>query len=366
MSYPSAPLPDRPSGPRRGPATPGARESEYANLTHRVREAGLLSPRPGHYAVRITAAVTVLAAAGAAFVLLGDSWWQILLAAVLSVVFGQVAFVTHDIGHRQVFTSKRAARRAGILLGNLGVGLSYGWWIGKHTRHHANPNHVSEDPDVSVGGIAWSREQADARRGFLARTFTGWQAYLFFPMLLLEGLGLYASGVRALWRGDVRARAVEGVLLAVHTVACMSALFLVLSPGKALVFLAVNQGLFGLYMGCSFAPNHKGMPLVEEKLDFVRKQVLTSRNVDGGWFVDRALGGLNYQIEHHLFPTMPMPNLSRAQPLVQAFCEEHGIRYHQTGLVRSYGEALGHLHSVGAGLRASRTPVPARVSRQTN
>ncbi|MET9019662.1 acyl-CoA desaturase [Actinopolymorpha sp. NPDC004070] len=356
MSYPSTPMSDpRQSG------------SDYANLTHRVREAGLLTPRPAHYAVRITAAASMLLAGGAAFVLLGDSWWQILLAVVLAVVFAQVAFVTHDIGHRQVFTSKRAARRAGILLGNLGVGLSYGWWIGKHNRHHANPNHVGEDPDVSVGGIAWSPEQAAERRGFFARTLTSWQAYLFFPMLLLEGLGLYVSGVRALWRGDVKDRSVEGVLLAVHTVACMSALFLVLSPGKALVFLAVNQGLFGLYMGCSFAPNHKGMPLVEEKLDFVRKQVLTSRNVHGGWFVDRALGGLNYQIEHHLFPTMPMTNLSRAQPLVQAFCEEHGISYHKTGLVRSYREALAYLHSVGAGLRASRRrPVPARVSRQVN
>ena len=92
-----------------------------------------------------------------------------------------------------------------------------------------------------------------------------------------------------------------------------------LSPLRALVFVAVQQGLFGLYLGSSFAPNHKGMPIVDgdEGLDFFRRQVMTSRNVVGGRVLTAALGGLNYQIEHHLFPCMPSRNLRRCQPLVQ-------------------------------------------------
>jgi fatty acid desaturase len=88
-------------------------------------------------------------------------------------------------------------------------------------------------------------------------------------------------------------------------------------------------------------------------LDFLRKQVLTSRNVRGGRFVDFALGGLNYQIEHHLFPSMPRPNLRRAQPIVRDFCVEHGISYSQCGMLRSYSQVLRHLHAVGAPLRAA-------------
>ena len=86
----------------------------------------------------------------------------------------------------------------------------------------------------------------------------------------------------------------------------------------------MHQAVFGLYMGCSFAPNHKGMPIVaaHEKLDYLRSQVLTSRNVRGGWFADQLLGGLNYQIEHHLFPSMPRPNLRHARPLVRTFCAD--------------------------------------------
>jgi fatty acid desaturase len=93
------------------------------------------------------------------------------------------------------------------------------------------------------------------------------------------------------------------------------------------------------------------MPTADDDLDFLRKQVLTSRNVRGGPFVDFALGGLNYQIEHHLFPNMPRANLRRAQPIVAAYCAERGIPYAQTGLVESYRQALAHLHEVGRPLR---------------
>ena len=331
--------------------TDPARGSDYARLMQRIREAGLLKRRPGHYAVRFAVAVALILGAVAVFLALGDSWLQILIAACLGLGFTQVAFLAHDVGHRQVFGSKRAAEVVGMLLGNLGIGLSYGWWIGKHTRHHANPNHVDADPDISIGVIAWTEEHAQQRRGVASRALAAWQAFLFIPLLLLEGLQLHAQSIRALWQPEVKRKRVEGLLLGVHTVGYLAALFLVLSPGKALVFLAVHEAVFGLYMGSSFAPNHKGMPTVDSKMDFLRKQVLTSRNVRGGWFVDYALGGLNYQIEHHLFPTMPMVNLSRAKPLVQTFCNELGISYHESRLIRSYGEVLSHLHQVGACLR---------------
>jgi fatty acid desaturase len=121
----------------------------------------------------------------------------------------------------------------------------------------------------------------------------------------------------------------------------------------ALLFFVVHQGLWGVYMGSIFAPNHKGMPTLtgRTELDFLRKQVLTSRNVRGGAVTDLALGGLNYQIEHHLFPSMPSPHLRRAQPIVQAYCAELGVPYLQTSLVESYRQALTHLHEAGAPLR---------------
>jgi fatty acid desaturase len=130
---------------------------------------------------------------------------------------------------------------------------------------------------------------------------------------------------------------------------------LVLTPLQAVAFVVVQQGLFGLYLGCSFAPNHKGMPTLsdEEELDFLRRQVLTSRNVRGSRLVDFLLGGLNYQIEHHLFPNMPRPNLRHAQPLIRGFCQEHDIDYSEATIFGSYAQAVRHLHAVGAPLRSA-------------
>ena len=96
------------------------------------------------------------------------------------------------------------------------------------------------------------------------------------------------------------------------------------------------------------------MPHPDGDEDYLRKQVLTSRNVTGGWLTDTALGGLNYQIEHHLFPAMPTPNLRKAQPIVEAYCKQIGVAYEQTSLIESYRQALHYLHEVGAPLRATR------------
>lgn len=137
-----------------------------------------------------------------------------------------------------------------------------------------------------------------------------------------------------------------------HTVGYLAAVFLVLSPGIAVLFVVVHLALWGVYMGCSFAPNHKGMPtMTGESPDFLRKQVLTSRNVRGGWFTDFLLGGLNYQIEHHLFPSMPTPHLRLARPIVRRYCAEIGVPYSETGLVDSWARALQHLREAGEPLR---------------
>jgi fatty acid desaturase len=169
---------------------------------------------------------------------------------------------------------------------------------------------------------------------------------------------LHAASVTAVFRPGLKRRPIEIALLGAHLALYVTAVFLILSPLQAVVFIAVHQGLFGIYLGSSFAPNHKGMPILAEnnELDYLRRQVLTSRNVRGGWLTDLALGGLNYQIEHHLFPSMPRPNLRRAQVMIRQFCREHRISYSETTLLRSWREVLRHLDTVGASTAAAVEP----------
>ncbi|MGI8880783.1 MAG: fatty acid desaturase family protein [Jatrophihabitans sp.] len=351
LSSPAAP-------PELTPLTGAARGSDFATLCRQVRDAGLLRRRPLAYTVQIAATLIFFLAACVVVAWVGNSWFQLLAAVLLGVAFTQVAFLGHDGGHQQVFRSRRHNDLFGQLSGNLLVGLSYGWWIGKHNRHHANPNKEDHDPDIGDGVLVFTTGQMAARTGRLGRAITRRQAWLFFPLLTFEGFNLHIASVLSLLPSAARScrggrRRTEIVLLSAHLVGYVGGLLLVMSPMTALAFVAVHQGVFGLYMGCSFAPNHKGMPTIgaDEDVDYLRRQVLTSRNVRGGAFTDVLLGGLNYQIEHHLFPNMPRPSLRRAQPLVRQYCLQQGVTYTETSLFGSYQAALRHLNQLGAPLR---------------
>ena len=336
------------------PPAGGVRGSDYAELMRRVRGAGLLDRRYGYYLAKIAVTGALLVGGWAVFAVMGDSWWQIAVAAFLAFVFAQLGFIGHDAGHGQIFRTKRANYVVGLLHGNLAIGLSYGWWVDKHNRHHSHPNQEGKDPDIGVGVISFTGGQARDKRGF-GRFIARHQGHLFFPLTLLEAVQLHVGSLRALAQRDMRHRAQEAALLALHAALYFTAVLLVLPPLKALVFVVIQQGLFGLYLGGSFAPNHKGMPVLAPgtRMDFLRRQVLTSRNVRGGPVTDFMLGGLNYQIEHHLFPSMPRPNLRRSQAAIRAFCHERGVDYLETSLWRSYSEALRHLNDVGRSLHGS-------------
>jgi fatty acid desaturase len=320
----------------------------YGELTAQIRELGLLRRRPWSYAVSFTLVLAALAAVVAAMFLFQDSWWLLLLAPVLGVIATQIGFLGHDVGHLQVTRNIARSRILGLVDGNLMGGLSYGWWVAKHNAHHAHPNDLEGDPDVRAGALVFDAGQATSRRGIAAWT-TRHQAALFFPFLLGEAVNLHIASIRRLLAPGLRLRVPEAVLLVTHFVAYVALLVATLTWPQALLFVAIHKGVQGLYLGCSFAPNHKGMPILDatDKTDFLRRQVLTSRNVRGGWLTDFALGSLNYQIEHHLFPSMPRPNLRHSQALTEAFCQQHELPYCQASLVGSYALAVRHLNSVG-------------------
>jgi fatty acid desaturase len=337
-------------------AATGTDHDGYRALRRQVRAAGLLAPRPWSYAARISATVLASAAGWGALFVVGNSPAALAVAALLALVFAQTVFLGHDAGHQQICATPHGNWLVGLGVGNLLTGMSFGWWVPKHNAHHAHPNQVDRDPDIGPGVVAFTQEIARGRRG-AARWLAREQAWLFFPLLLLEAVSLQISSIQNLrGRRDSSAR-LEAVLLVGHAAAYLGVIFWLLSPLRALAFIAINQGLFGLYLGCSFAPNHKGMPILDHgsSLSFARRQVITARNVVGGRFTTFMLGGLNYQIEHHLFPTMPRPNLARAQPIIEAYCAEHELSYRQDSLVGSYRQTWRHLRQVGA-----RAPQPSR------
>ncbi|WP_420032396.1 fatty acid desaturase family protein [Streptomyces sp. cg28] len=336
------------------PPSPPDTSSEFTPLLRDVKGQGLLDRRTAWYVRVIAGNALALAAVVAGVALIGGSWWVLALAPVLAVLGARTAFIGHDAGHSQITANRSVSRAIGLVHGNLLLGMSYSWWNQKHNRHHANPNHIDKDPDVAADVLVFTSGQAATRTGF-----RGWltrhQAWLFFPLTLLEGLALKVSGFQDLRRQSGRERLVEGALLVAHVVGYVTLLLTLMPLGHALAFAALHQALFGLHLGMAFAPNHKGMEMPDpdgDKWGHLRRQVLTSRNIKGGPLTDWFLGGLNYQIEHHLFPSMPRPHLRLAQPMVKAHCQALGVPFTETGLIDSYRQALRHMYEVGEPLRA--------------
>ncbi len=326
--------------------------SSYTELARLVRESGLLNRRYAYYWGHLVAGALALAGLAVAAAFLGNSWFQLIIAGLVGCVLTQFGFLGHDAAHRQIFKSPAWNEWTARLVSGGVLGLSYGWWRGKHNSHHAAPNQVGRDPDIASGLLAFTSDLADRRTG-AADWFTKRQGWLLFPLLTLEGLSLHAGAVRHMLSSRDRHRALEVTLVVVRLGGLIALLVLLLPLGKAAAFLGVQVAVFGFLLGGSFIPNHTGMPIVPRgaRIDFLNRQVLMSRNIRGNVVVDLAMGGLNYQIEHHLFPSMPRPHLKLVRPVVRKYCADRHVEYTEVGFFASYVVVVDYLNNVGLGAR---------------
>jgi fatty acid desaturase len=323
-----------------------------------VRDAGLLSKKPSFYIGRLI--VLTIAAAGF-WTLSGflaalseqNKLWLIaafVLVAGLGVLSAQYGFIAHEASHRQVFRNNKANDWMGLLLANLFAGLSYGFWLRKHNKHHQRPNQIGEDPDIAIRVLSFTTESKESKRG-IERWFSDRQGYLFPLLLLFTGFDLLVDSFAGLVRKDrkLSIRLLEFSLMMIRQLTPYVVFAILFGPIWGLALWFVMMMAFGFFMGAAFAPNHKGMPLVpkEAKLDFFSRQVLTSRNIRGSWLKDNLMGGLNYQVEHHLFPSMARPNLRKAHEIVVEYCRKHDVTLVEMNLLASYTAIMKHLNKVG-------------------
>ncbi len=339
------------------PVNPSDPVADFAELPRRIREEGLLERQRGYYTIKIVSTFAMLTLSVTLLLVVDNFWFQLGNAAFLAFVFGQIGYIGHDAGHLAVCRSTRGNRLIGYGVCFL-LSMSQSWWLTQHNQHHRTPNDLDDDPHTLMPVLAFSEEKASGKRGIM-RWLVGYQAFYYLPMLVLEGLGIRLASIQFLiGSGKARQYLPDFSLMALHFVLYFGLLFYVLTPWQVLAFALIHQGLFGLYYGLVFAPNHKGMLILDKDkpLDFVRTQVLTTRNVKPNFLVDLMYGGLNYQIEHHLFTMMPRKNLGKARPIVKEFCREQGIPYYETGTLKSYREILSHMHQVSSVLRTGSKP----------
>jgi len=337
--------------PSTDPAPAGKPKSDYATLVELVRAEGLFKPQPLYYTYKMVSTALMFGSGVVLFILVDNIWLRMFSALYMALVFAQVSYLGHDTGHLAVFTGrmKRGQHMAlGLIAGNLLLGMSISWWRDKHNAHHADPNVLDVDPDIAIPLVAFSEEQLEGKNNvelFIAQ----YQAFFFYPMLILAAFDLQISSIKFLWNNRVKYQAWEVITLALHHVLYYVGIPMVIGLLPGIGFILLHQALFGVFIGSGFAPNHKGMPMLRpgEQIDFLRKQIITARSVRGGPLVDFLYGGLNVQAAHHCFTNMPRNNLSKAGAITRRFCEERGIPYYETGVFQSVREIMSCLNTVG-------------------
>ena len=347
-----------PSPPEVGPS--------YRELKRIVTEAGLLEKQPRYYTFKVVSTLVLFVAGLVASWLIGPSWWQLALVPYWAVAVLQVALLGHDAGHRQVFSTPRANDTLALSFSSLFLGFDLSWWLDEHNKHHAFPNHEELDPNIAVRFWAFTERQAAGKQG-LNHFLTKYQALLLLPMNTLGAFYKVVESIRFIKNKPkpLRYPRAEPLIMAVHLGLVFGLPFAFLAPLQAVAILLLYYALEGLYLGAVISPNHKGMEMVsdENRPDFLHWQAVTARNITGGRHVDFIYGGLNYQIEHHLFPTMPRNRLRESSVIIGPYLRKHGVLYHETGFWEGFGEILSTMHAASAPLRRASRPKDPLVAK---
>lgn len=308
--------------------------AEFKAYKAELREAGAFDTRPSF---SIGQGVQALALLVGALACLHFGGWILLSIGsfLLGLFYCLCAYISHDVAHGQATRDRQSLDWLFSGL-SLAQGLSLTWWKRKHSIHHANTNVfkiVDGEPIPVDGDIAtmplfcWSPKLLGTKDKS-SPTYVAWlraQRFLiwpFFPILRLQWIYF------GLTRGTSKERALiiahHGLFIGLASLASTTGLVSILA-----LWLGANA-VAGTLLSSFFLFGHSGMHVREnnENLDEFREQARTTRNFSCNPLVTWLSGGLNYQIEHHLFPTLPRAMLPKVAERIEKMAKSHGEPYH--------------------------------------
>jgi len=346
-------------------------EAAYRDLRAKLISMGMFKASFLYYVYKVMSNLALLATSVYCATMSKSFGVNMIGAVLLGLFWQQCGWLAHDFLHHQVFKNRKYGDLMGIIVGNLFQGFSVQWWKTKHNSHHAVPNlhasseHASDgDPDIDTMPIlAWTLRMAEAAKDsengrFLIR----WQAVFYFPVLLFArlawahqswvfvfgGAGQHSVKGAEKDRQNMQYPILESLALILHYCWLAAILYHMPSVPAALAYFIVSQCSCGLFLALVFGLGHNGMAVypADQRPDFWKLQVSTTRNVTSNWFVDWFCGGLQYQVDHHLFPMLPRHNLKKVHKLVESFCKQQGVTYHEADMFTGTWEVLSHLNKV--------------------
>jgi fatty acid desaturase len=328
--------------------SPAPHEADFAALKAQLVAAGCFRYAPWRSLASYVA--HLVAAAGLFVACRRVPWVAPALFAFGSVVFYRIGWLMHDAAHGAVF-AKAAPNRAFALLTAATLGEFPSGWRYGHNRHHAAPNVKTRDLDNAQ---RWNdpRRYDGPLRAFVEVLLVVRLGRLVLPQTVL----LIAVRDGYFCRAHARRRFPLELALVLAGTAAQVAFFCRVFGAIGAVLFFVHTMIGALYLNVAFVGNHYDLDAFDDEaaaapLDFFELQVRTTRNYPDGLVARFLYGGLEHQIEHHLFPNLPRHAFGRAAPFVREACARRGLPYASRSLPRCLLGVLG-FHA--------RTPAPAK------
>jgi fatty acid desaturase len=280
----------------------------------------------------------------------GPLWLVLALSASVGLL--TMGYVGHDAGH--VALSK--TRWVNDFWGQFGMtflcGMSFGHWRSRHNLHHVRCQEVGGDPDMHFGVLFSVYPESASWHTPLGRLFLQIQKWAFWPLSAFYWVALRYDGIRDLFQQPEQTK-IDRYLMPLHWLALLVVPGLIFGWPAALLAYVTVSCISSLMTASVFIPNHIGMRRLApgHEVSYLEQQVTTSRNIANPPLLDFYYGGLNSQIEHHLFPRVAHNRYRQMRVVVRDFCAEHGIAYSEVSLYRALASVGNHLGDMTAAAR---------------
>jgi len=300
----------------------------FHTFADELRQKGLLDKTPIRGSVEILIELT-------AYVLLFtfmSTMSPIVVGLIFVLLMVRSTYIVHDLLHKQYF-SRKWSNRLGLIFGNLLIGLSGKWWDREHNvMHHTYTNSAEKDTDVQGFGGAIIGEHNSIQ-------FIHKHQHIFFYLLLPA---IYFSFVIQSYAFVFEKKNWKELLFLVLHLIIPTSIVMTLGVLDGAIVLAVMYFGYGLALGLVTITNHIGLPIHfgddYKQYSWIDLQTRGSRNIKGGSLIHYFYGGLNTQIEHHIFPHASRFQLLKIAKETEVLCKEHGYIYYATSPYQAYKE----------------------------
>ena len=301
----------------------------FNELKTQVRDAGLLQRVPIRGSLEMLAVISSISIA----LITAPFWHPVLLGLFITIIFTRSVFVSHDILHTQYFKDKALSKKLSYPFSALILSNSSSWWDYKHNvNHHTYCNIIEKDEDIRALDGAFTHN-AKGNSPFLKKHkhTVFWGAMFFmFPAFIIQSYNFVIK--RKLW-GELALMLLHWPLIwgtLVYQIGGLNTLYVALTLN-----FAVSP-----WLAFGFITNHLGCETFNEEdtkeFSWIELQMRGSRSLKGGFLVHWFYGGLNTQIEHHLFPKAPRFHLLKVQQMTKNFAKKHNIPYFETTPLMAY------------------------------